>query len=86
MQRRRALAEMKRWVGLLSDRERTALARTEVAGEVAVNRARDQVYGKFAIREEQMQVMLSANVINNWDRVVLGLELTPPAAAGRAAN
>ena len=81
-ERGRALAEMKRW--FLSDLERTAPARMEALGEVAVNRARDQVYGEFAIREEQMQ--LSANAINNWNRVVLGLGLTPPAGAGRAAN
>jgi AhpD family alkylhydroperoxidase len=71
-----------------SDRERAALAWTDTLTEVAVKRAPDNVYAEFAAYftpEEQVQLTLTINVINGWNRIAVGFGLTPPAEAGRAA-
>ena len=61
-----------------SDRERAALAWTEALTEVAVKRAPDNIYAEFAAHftpEEQVQLTLTINVINGWNRIAIGLAL-----------
>jgi AhpD family alkylhydroperoxidase len=61
-----------------SDRERAALAWTEVLTRVADARAPDDIYAELKAQftpEEQVQLTMLINVINGWNRIAVGFGL-----------
>lgn len=72
-----------------SDRERAALAWTEVLTRLSEGRDRAAAYEALQAHftaEEQVKLTLSINIINGWNRIAVGFGLFADPAAIKAAR
>jgi AhpD family alkylhydroperoxidase len=72
---------------LYSDRERAALAWTEVLTTVATSHAPDAVYDELARHfspQEQVELTVAIGTINAWNRINVGFQTIHPVARAAA--